>query len=124
MKEDDAFYMAVENPREFRKELLGASKDIIKLIQKYEFIKELRAEKIKKMYEFSDSLGEISLIMSKLKKTTPATRLRKLNVKYVKKEKAERKHSKPKKKRSSNEVEKLQEELELIEQKLDNLGQQ
>jgi len=115
--EDDAFYVAVQNPRDFRRELLGAGKDVIRLIQKNEHIKEVRAEKIKKMFEFSDALSEIGMIMNKMKKVVPATKLRKLSSKLKKEKKEE-----PKKKKN-NQLATLQKELELIESKLDGLTQ-
>ena len=73
-------------------------------------------EKIKKMYEFSDSISEINMILNKLKKEIPATKLRKLSSKLKKRPEPKKKQSLP-----VNQVNKLQQELELIEKKLDSL---
>ena len=107
MGEDDAFYMAVQNPRDFRRELLGSSKSIIQLIQHYEQIKDIREKKIKKMHEFSAALSEVNMIMNKLKKAIPTTRLKKLHSQLKTKQKKEKKKaSKP----SSDQIERLQRE--------------
>ena len=116
--DDDAFYMAIQNPKEFRRDLLGSSKDVIHLIQRYERIKELREEKIKRMYDFADKLQEINMILGKLKKVIPATKLRKLGDKLDE----QRKQAPKRVKTSSNQVNTLQKELEMIEKKLENLS--
>ncbi len=117
-EEESSFYVAIQDPKSFRRELLGSSKDMIKLLQKYEDIKKIREQKIKLMYEFSQTKTEIAMLMGKLKRAIPKTKLRNAydNPKVIEKKKivAPRKEVHP-------DLSSLQNELASIEEKLGKL---
>ena len=117
-EEESAFYMAIEDPYDFRRELLGSSKGVIQLLQKHEELKQIRQEKIKLMHEFSNVNSEITMLMNKLKKAIPKTKLRNIpNKEPVSKKKESVINSK-----HHPELSNLQRELAEIENKLNGLN--
>jgi replication fork clamp-binding protein CrfC len=123
--EEDSFYMAVRNPKDFRRELLNSNKQILQLLQKNEDLKGLRIKKIELMFKYNDIISEINMLMSKLKRTIPQTKLR--NIPEIK-NKEEKEAAAPKKEKiiykaeKKNELVRLQQELEQIESKLGKLN--
>lgn len=75
-EEQDAFYIAIQNPKDFRRELLGSSKNILQLLQRREELMELRARKMQLMFGLSEIMSEIRMLVNRLRKTVPITKLR------------------------------------------------
>jgi len=69
--ENPDYYIALEDPKDFRRELLGSTKVIIKLLQRYEMIKGIREKKVEVMYKYSKVNAEINMLANKLKRTIP-----------------------------------------------------
>ncbi|MFT4343241.1 MAG: hypothetical protein ACMXYE_00675 [Candidatus Woesearchaeota archaeon] len=75
MANDEAtYYVSIQNPRDFRKDLLGTSKIMIQLLQRNTRLHEIREAKIEKMYAFSKVMGEVNMLSSKLRKVLPKTK--------------------------------------------------
>ena len=68
---DATYYMSINDPREFRKELLSSSKSVIQLLQRYDTIREIRGEKMKLTHQFSRIMEEIQMLSGKLRKVLP-----------------------------------------------------
>ncbi|MFT4303407.1 MAG: hypothetical protein ACMXYG_02500 [Candidatus Woesearchaeota archaeon] len=111
--EESAFYMAIENPRDFRRELLGTNKMIIQLLQKYENIKRIREQKINLIYEYNSLNKEINSLIHRLKKYVPKTNLRNISDKTIK--------INSEKQEPNTDIKKLHDELAEIEAKLGKL---
>ncbi|MCB9358402.1 hypothetical protein H6503_00570 [Candidatus Woesearchaeota archaeon] len=110
MTEESTFYMAIEDPRDFRRELLGSGKQVIQLLQRYENIKKIREQKIKLIYDYNQINKEINGLIFRLKKYVPQTNLR---------NKVEPKSEK--KRSDTSDLKKLHQELAEIEAKLGKL---
>lgn len=74
------YYVSLEDPKSFRRELLGSTKVIIKLLQRYEMLKIVREKKIKLMFNYSKSIAEINMLVNKLKKAIPKNKIKDLPV--------------------------------------------
>lgn len=119
MEEKGIFYMSIEDPDHFRRELLGTSKMIIQLLQKYEDLRKLREEKISLMFKFSDMMEEITMLVGKLKQAVPKTSLPNMGKQNDAPEKKAKIVRMPK--LQSPEIGMLQRELVEIEAKLGKL---
>jgi hypothetical protein len=125
MGEEDAFYMAIQDPRDFRRELLESNKKILQMLQRLEYIKQMRVRKIELMYNFSETMSEVNMLANKLRRTIPVTKLRNMPKVEVQKFESKIPASKDKKigniQEGSKELLGLQRELEMIEGKLADL---
>jgi hypothetical protein len=126
MAEEDAFYMAIQEPRDFRRELLESNKKILQMLQRLEYIKQLRVKKIELMFNYSETMNQISMLSNKLKRTVPVTKLRNMpKVEMTKSEAKTVQLSAGKKSTeehvNSKELMNLKRELDEIEGKLANL---
>lgn len=120
VEEEAAFYMAIQNPKDFRRELLGSSKVIIQLLQHHESIRQLREEKVKLMYEFSKITAEIRMLSGKLKGAIPQTKLR--NIPKSAEDGERKKISRGRSSKGTHPgISQLQSELAAIEEKLGSL---
>lgn len=115
-REEENFYIAIQNPEDLRRELLGSVKMTIKLLQKCEHINEQREKKLKLMQEFHDSFTAINMLIKKLKQTVPKARAKSAPSKILNSSKEgvikENKH----------EISRLQRDLDDIENKLEGLS--
>ena len=134
--EKDVFFVGIKDPIETRRGLLESSRDIVQSLQRFESFKALRAEKEQRTKELSTVIRSANRLISRLKKSLPATKLR---VKIMK-EKDEQEKSKQKKKgkkskkekekktepaitrRELTEIDRLEQELNSIEHKLRGLS--
>ncbi len=73
---DSNYYVSLEDPKSFRRELLGSTKVIIKLLQRYEILKLIRENKIKLMFSYSKTVTEINMLVNKLKRAIPKTKIK------------------------------------------------
>jgi hypothetical protein len=133
-EQKNIYYVGIEDPTDFRRELLSSAKGIIISLKKYERIKDNRIMKVKLFSQLQVYIKEINVLMKKLDGYLPETKLRHLPVekqpikktKSKKESKAEEKkkteEEKPKKLekpvREYTELEKLEKELSMIENKL------
>ena len=113
---EEPYFVQIKDPLDMRRSILGSSKQIIHILQRYERIKELRVRKLDKISKLKALNKEINLIIAKLKKEFPDAGFR------VKMGTEEKKVSKSRRKVSGNEIYQLENELRKIEEKLGSLG--
>ena len=120
-EEKEIFYVGVKDPRELRRSLLESTKDIVVFMKTYDNLKSFRLKKFDEMQKLKVLIEELSRLIAKLQRELPKTRLRVVPEEKGRKAKAAAKQ-KPKPKVSASDVEKLELELNDIEQKLKSLG--
>ena len=122
MEEEKTFFVRIGEPNMVRKELLNSSKDIISVLKNYDQINAVRSQKIEKVMELKKVLIEIKRLSSILKEKFPTEKIKKPAVAKTKpKKKAKKtvvKQAPPKK---EGKIQKLEEELSEIEQRLNNM---
>ncbi|MBN1544725.1 hypothetical protein JW898_04655 [Candidatus Woesearchaeota archaeon] len=114
--EDNQYFVQIRDPADVRRSILGSSKQIIQILQRYERIKSLRVKKLEKISQLRGLNKEINLLVAKLKKEFPAAEMR---VRIGKEEKVTRKG---KAELKGNELAKLESELRMIEDKIGRLA--
>lgn len=138
----ESFYVGIHEPTDLRREILESSKLMIHTLQSQKKVESIREEKEKTVNEFKRVIREINLIVSKVKKRLPRTKLRALSkeeqlqvykkaspVTQPKKEKPKEKEAKdaPKakeevvSKKKENDFDRLQNQLDEIESKLKSI---
>ncbi len=125
----DFFYVGVENPELLRRNLLEASKGMIQVLQRYEKLKAIRAEKYANAAKLKAVYDNIVNMMSEMKAELPSPDIRSLpkhdkheEIRMARKSAGEKeeapvKQEKPIKKPMTG-IERLEAELNEIEQKL------
>ncbi|MBW2971425.1 hypothetical protein KY359_00165 [Candidatus Woesearchaeota archaeon] len=114
---EEQFFVQIRDPVDVRRSILGSSKQIIQVLQRYERIKILRVKKLEKIAKLRALNKEINLLVAKLKKEFPEAEMR---VRIGKEEKAT-----PRKKgieTRGSELAKLESELRMIEDKIGRLA--
>jgi len=126
----DYYYAHIPNPVDFRKTLLEASRDTILVLKQYEAFKELRKAKAVEYEALKKIINEINTLLARLKKTLPASKVRETipadyhkSVRRVQPHKAPAKQETPTMhKNPKNSLEKLENELGVLENRLKNLS--
>ncbi|MBW2967793.1 hypothetical protein KY362_04865 [Candidatus Woesearchaeota archaeon] len=113
---ESQYFAQIRDPVEIRRSILGSSRQIITVLQRYEHIKALRVKKLEKITKLRALNKEINLAVAKLKQKFPAVEMR---VKVGHEEKHPRRASGS---RQVNELQKLEDELRQIEHKIGQLG--
>ncbi len=115
--EKGQYFVQVRDPVENRRNLLGSSKQIIHILQKCENLRSLRVKKAEKLAVLRNLNKELNLLTVKLKNELPQVDLR------VKLE-TDKTESKPVKIKNnpSKDILKLEDELKMIEEKLNRLN--
>ena len=116
---EDNFFVGIYEPIDVRRNLLESSKELIKCLQTYERLEKIRNEKLKYYKEMKRVSAELDLLVNKLKQKLPNTGIRKMHKTEHKKIVVEE-LIKPDKKFKSD-MQKLQEQLEEIENQLKSL---
>src|SRR3989338_9734907 len=128
-KEESIFFVEIREPIEVRRNIFGSLKDIVETLHRFEKFKSLRREKIHSLNKLSGDLKSLNKILSDLKGVIKETKIREIKIKSVLKEE---KKEKPKKKRNMAqkeviekkplaEIDRLESELSVIEEKLKGL---
>lgn len=73
---ESEYYISLEDPKTFRKDLLGSTKVIIKLLQRYEILKSIRTKKTEVMFKYAKNITEINMLVNKLKRVMPKAKLK------------------------------------------------
>lgn len=142
-----AYYVRIEKPRQFRRDILEASKVVITNLQSYKSVQAIREKKLSYLVSLQKEVKEIRLLYSKLNKILPEKQLReealkekvlspKAAVEKIEKQSARKKKNGAKKAASKkkvkvvkeeekkpkvSEVDKLADTLSDIERRLSNL---
>lgn len=111
--EDSQYFVQIKDPLDIRRDILGSSRQIIHILQRYERIKDLRIKKVEKIGELKSVTKDIHLLVSKLKTVLPAYKVR-LDL--------ERENQPRKRGMTGNELKNLEEELRKIEERIGNLS--
>ena len=72
----EEYFVNLKDPEEIRREILGNSKQIIGVLQRYEMLRQTRVQKLEKMSELRKFNKEINLLIAKLKKEMPKAEMR------------------------------------------------
>ena len=75
---EEAYFVHVKNPVDFRRNLLESSREIIHLMQDYQNLLDLRDKRLNKENAFKEELKEITLLVNSLEKRLPKKSLNKL----------------------------------------------
>ncbi|MFC1732749.1 hypothetical protein ACFL6I_20810 [candidate division KSB1 bacterium] len=128
MTSEQLLFKKIDNPVEFRRNLLEASKQMIHGLQKYEKLKVVRVRKAEQISKLKSLIKEINSLNSKMKKEFPDLIFKKTQVKKEKKKvevksekKAVKKAVAPEKK-GNRELTDLENQLKDIETKLQNIS--
>lgn len=121
---DNNFFIGIRDPLSVRKEILKCSKDLLIILKKYEYSRELREKKIEIFSMLKKKAREISFLNNKLKKMLPTKGIRAL-ASYEKKLTSNKQNEEPseisRKPRRLTELEKLEYEINSVERKLNSL---
>lgn len=122
MKED-LFYVGIKNPLDVRRSLLESYKHMIKGLQRHERFKEVREEKAEQIIKLKNVMGDIEKLNARLKAELPKTELRAKKEKETEKEGRKlSKHAHSKHPKKVSEIERLEKELDEIENKLSDIS--
>lgn len=122
MAGEEILFKKINNPVEFRKNLLEASKQLIHGLQKYESLKAVRTKKAEQIARLKSIVREINILNSKLKKEFPDLVFKIAKVKKASGEKTEKEAKKGVKKKENRELVDLERQLKEIEKKLENVS--
>ncbi|MFH1063983.1 MAG: hypothetical protein V1729_02805 [Candidatus Woesearchaeota archaeon] len=111
--EDSQYFVQIKDPLDMRRDILGSSRQMIQILQRYERIKQLRIKKVEKIHDLKATTKEIHLLVTKMKAVLPAYKVR-LDLE---------KENKPKRRgMTGDELKNLEAELRMIEEKIGNLS--
>ncbi|NQU79207.1 hypothetical protein HQ545_05570 [Candidatus Woesearchaeota archaeon] len=112
---ESQYFVQIKDPVDMRKNLLGTSKQIIQILQRYERIKSLRIRKIEKASKLKETNKEINMLVAKMKKEMPNADIRIHPRQDIPEQKVIEKPE-------HDDLNKLETELRMIEQKIGRLG--
>ena len=125
-KEESLLFVGITNGSELRRDVLESSKEILESLKEYERFKSTRDEKLRLINQFRDDIKGVSKLISQLRvnlpkiKDLPKTKEPEIKAPEVKKPKKEEKaRVEP---RQKTELERLEDELNEIESKLNSLS--
>ncbi|MBN2368569.1 hypothetical protein JXC34_06115 [Candidatus Woesearchaeota archaeon] len=107
----DGFFVGIYDPIDVRRNLLENSKEIVKSLQYYDKLKEIRSNKLMLFQEMKTVMEELDLLVTKLKEKLPKSHLRKV-------QEEKEKHSPEK---FSSELDQLEKQLRIIENELSGM---
>jgi len=122
-KEEDPLFVGITNADELRRSVLECSKDILESLRSYEKFKSLKEEKLKLIHQFRSDVKEVAKLINAIKGSLPNVRediIKKPEAKKVKDERI--KTIRVEKPIQRTELERLEEELDEIEGKLNSIS--
>ncbi len=121
---DESFYVGIENPVTVRTSMLEASKVLVQLLQKYESIRTIRAEKEAQASKLKVIYEDLVSMVSSLKSEFPAIDLKSLPAAgpVMRVEKKGKSEGQTVKRMPVSNIDRLEAELNEIEQKLKGLN--
>lgn len=132
-KSSELYFVELKNPNVLRKHIFEALKEILTVLQEFEKFKERRHHKLEEIQKLRALLKDTHRLFGKLRGCLPETDLKPIIMKpapHIKEEpkpkqiveKIKKPKHEEKAKRPMTEMEKLEAELNSIENKLKNLG--
>jgi len=77
-EQKNVFFVGIQEPIQFRREILSCSKDVIGVLKRFEQFKQFRKEKAEIAAKLRRLFEEISFLNNKLRQELPKTKLRAL----------------------------------------------
>lgn len=99
-----AYYIRIEKPREFRRDVLESSKKVISCLQRYRQVSLIREQKKEFMIKLQTELKEIALLIKELDKIMPEKQLRQDALRRKKERERKAKEAENKAKRREKEL--------------------
>lgn len=122
-KEESPLFVGVMNGGELRRSMLECSKDILESLKEHEKFKNIKGEKVKLISQLKNDVKGIAKLINSLKNSLPNVRDAGIKRPETKKATAEKlKKESIEKPREKTELEKLEDELRDIENKLGSLS--
>ncbi len=118
---DGPLFVGISSPENVRASLLESSKDLLVILKQIEEIKVIRDKKKLKIEEMTSKLRSISASLNRLKRTVPSIVAVDKKIVPVKEEVSKivvKKKVEPVLEKSKTELERLEDEISLIESKL------
>jgi len=125
MEKEDIFFVEISNPEDVKRNILESLKDIVESLQRFEKFKETRKDKIDKINKLRKTVKEINKLVPSLKQAFPEAKIRAIRAvskqPIMKVVKGKKKVSIQETKKPPTELQKLEDELSQIENKLQGL---
>ena len=121
MADQPTFFVSISNSGDVRRALLEASKASIQSLRKYEEFKAVRHEKLELMKMYNQLMKQISILSQRLKRELPDAGL-KMAAPDTKKESSPDIKSAMPLPQKNEEIDQLEEELKMIERKLNSMA--
>lgn len=123
-EKEKKFYVGLKNPVSIRRNLLEASKDIIKSLQRYERQREIRKQKIEAIFKVRKLVKDVKRLTSTLNSKLPymPKAIKRKERKKSEKEKIAPELKKELEKVKATDLKKLDDELRSIEAELNKLS--
>lgn len=121
---DDVFYVGIPDPKEVRRYVLESSKSMIDILKRYEELKAVREEKLEVQIEYDQNMKQVLLLCNRLKKEFPEITAKMPVLKARVHPSVKIKEEEPKryqKREDTTELDKLEHEMDMIEEKLKEL---
>ena len=125
-KEESPLFVGITNGSELRRDILESSKEILESLKEYERFKSTRDEKLKLINQFRDDIKGVSRLINQLRANLPKIKdLPKAKEPEIKLSKTKQPKKEEKSRfepRQKTELERLEDELNEIESKLNSLA--
>ena len=119
MEQEKTFYVGIKDVGGVRRDILGCSKDIIGVLKNYDGINQIRERKIERIIELKKVLSELKRLSNMLRGKLPSEKVR-VSKPIIPKRSVKKvivKKTSPK----NNQISKLEDELNEIETRLNNM---
>lgn len=124
-QEKPSFYVGIKNSKELRRNLLEASKSVINSMQKQQRVTQIRLEKNRLNAKLREDVKELKMLFSKLEKTLPEHVFENSQKTDAKRQSKKPSLQKPTSNQnvyeSEKEIDNINSQLEMIEQRLKNI---
>jgi len=120
-KKEEPLFVGISDNVSIHSNILESSKELLLILKNIEKIKQLRSEKLKQASCVESLLKEIKILLNKLNKKLPRlinNKIKPLKIKVEEKPKIISSPQQPKVTRQKSELEKIEEEIAFIENKL------
>ncbi|MBI5880950.1 hypothetical protein HZB90_02365 [archaeon] len=117
--EESQYFVQIRDAVDIRRGILGSSRQIIQILQRYERIKALRVRKLERIALLRALNKEINLLVAKMKKELPTAEMR---IRLGKEDKRVKRGREEREETGGDELRKLESELRMIEDKIGRLA--
>lgn len=122
-EEQEIFFVNLTSPVEIQRAILESTKSTLSNLKRYESFRKIREYKAEYLIQLKHIMGELKLLNNRLKKVLPITGLRAISENKEKAPKKEETSKKEEVKPPKTNLNKLEDELSIIESRLKSLEQ-